>query len=92
VEFSNGERDAVLSGPDFADPEKTVYSRVVWTKPEDGSFYYCTATYGCETPDQTLAGDDDDENHVCDAPMVDETDLDGVGCGGAFPWSLLTQE
>jgi hypothetical protein len=90
VEFSNAERYAVLGGPDLADSEKTVYSRVVWTAPDGDSFYVCTASYGCETPELTATGDDDDKNKVCDPPMPDETDLDGAGCGG-FSWTKLTK-
>lgn len=91
VAYSNGDREAVLSGPDFTDPEKTVFSRVVWTEPADGIFYYCTATFGCETAELTATGDDDDDNKVCDPPMVDETDLDGAGCAG-FSWTKLSKE
>jgi hypothetical protein len=90
VEFSNAERYAVLSGADYMEPEKTVYSRVVWTAPEGDSFYACTASFGCETPELTATGDDDDENKVCNPPMPDETDLDGKGCAG-FPWTKLTK-
>jgi hypothetical protein len=90
VEFSNAERHAVLKGADYIDPEKTVYSRNVWTAPEGDSFYFCTASYGCETPELTATGDDDDDNKVCDPPMPDETDLDGNGCGG-FSWTKLTK-
>jgi hypothetical protein len=90
VEFSNSERYAVLSGADFTDPEKTVYSRIVWTEPEGDSFYFCTATFGCETAELTATGDGDDENMICDAPMPDETDLD-KGCDG-FSWTQLTKQ
>ena len=90
VEFSNSERYAVLSGADFADPEKTVYSRVVWTEPEGDSFYFCTATFGCETPELTATGDGDDENMTCDAPTPDAPDMD-KGCGG-FPWTELSKQ
>lgn len=90
VEFSNAERYAVLGGADLVDPEKTVYSRAVWTAPAGDSFYVCTASFGCETPELTMTGDGDDENQVCDPPMPDETDLDGKGCGG-FSWTKLTK-
>jgi hypothetical protein len=90
VDFSNAERYAVLSGADYEEPEKTVYSRVVWTAPQDDSFYFCTASYRCETPELTATGDDDDENMVCDPPMPDETDLDAKGCAG-FPWTKLSK-
>ncbi len=89
LEFSNAERQAVLEGPDYMDPAKSVYSRNAWTAPEGDSVYFCTATFGCETPELTLTGDDDEENGICNAPMPDETDLD-AGCAG-FPWTKLTK-
>jgi hypothetical protein len=90
VEFSNDDRHAVLAGPDYMDPAKTVYSRNVWTAPAGDSVYFCTATFGCETPELTLTGDGDDDNGVCNPPMVDETDLEGAGCGN-FSWTKLTK-
>jgi hypothetical protein len=90
VEFSNSERYAVLSGPDFMDPEKTVYSRNVWTEPAGDSFYFCTATFSCETVELTASGDGDDESIACNATMPDETDLEGEGCAG-FPWTKLSK-
>jgi hypothetical protein len=90
IEFSNDERRVVLEGADYVDPAKTVYSRIVWTAPAGDSVYFCTATFGCETPELTLTGDDDDENGVCNPPTPDATDLDGAGCEG-FPWTKLTK-
>ena len=90
VEFSNSERYAVLSGADFTDPDKTVYSRVVWTEPEGDSFYFCTATFGCETVELTATGYGDEETITCNAPMPDQTDMD-KGCGG-FSWTALSKK
>jgi len=90
VEFSNAERYAVRRSPDDAEYLPGTYDYTVWTAPEGDSFYVCTASYGCETPELAATGDDDDENKVCDPPMPDETDLDGKGCGG-FSWTKLTK-
>jgi len=90
VEFSNGERYAVLSGPDLTDPDKTVYSRNYWTKPENDAFYFCTATFGCETAELTATGDDDPDNKVCDAPTPDANDY-GTGCNH-FSWTQLAKK
>lgn len=83
VNFDNDENVLITKGPDFMDPEKDVYSRIVWTEPEDGSFYYCTVLFGIET--QTAA-----ENMTGTA---DATDPESAGCGDSgFPWTKLTEQ
>ncbi len=75
VSFDNDENVLVSKGPDFMDPTKEVYSRVVWTEVEDGSFYSCTALFGIETQAEA-------EN----PPGVADPDDLTTGCGeSGFP-------
>jgi hypothetical protein len=53
VEFSNDARYAIRKAPDDAAYYPSTFDKVVWTKPAGGSFYYCTAIYGCATADDT---------------------------------------
>ncbi len=83
VRFDNEQNSLVSKGPDFMDPEKDVFSRVVWTEPEGGSFYYCTVLYGRETLSEALI----------DAGVADPSDPEAGGCGdGDFPWTRLSEQ
>jgi hypothetical protein len=80
VSFDNDENVLVSKGPDFMDPLKEVYSRVVWTEVEDGSFYSCTALFGIET-----------EAEAENTPGVADPDDLTTGCGeSGFPWTKFT--
>jgi hypothetical protein len=93
AEFDNGTRYAIVQGPDGG-----TFSYTVWTKPEDDTFYYCSANYFCPTAEAARNGDDSVEG--CSAPTFDETaDLDTTGCGvgtpdspGGFSWTKLTKQ
>ena len=80
VHFDNEANVLVSMGPDFTDPEKDVYSRIVWTEPERGSFYYCIVLFGRETLSEALV-----EEGVADA-----SEPEIAGCGDSnFPWTQL---
>lgn len=57
------------------------YSKLLWTAPESGEFYYCTVTFG----EETLEAARDTSK------MADEAALDTDGCGG-FSWTKLTDK
>jgi hypothetical protein len=86
VEYSNDERSAVLLTPADASFNPGTYEQYVWTKPADGSFYYCTASFGCASADQAKNGPADE---TCTLNDVDPADLEDKGCGG-FSWTKLT--
>ncbi len=54
------------------------FSRNDWTIDETGQLRYCTAAFSAATAEDAVAAD-----------LSDTSDLDGVGCGGMFPWSAL---
>lgn len=54
------------------------FARYDWDIDGDGNLRYCSAVFGAETLQAAI-----------DAPPSDRDDLDGVGCGGMFAWSLL---
>lgn len=54
------------------------FSRNDWTFDDAGLLRYCTAAFGAATAEDAVAAD-----------LSDTSDLDGVGCGGMFPWSTL---
>lgn len=86
VEYSNDDRSAVLLAPDDAAFNPSTYSAIVWTAVDSGSFYYCAASFGCASAEQAKNGPSDD---TCTVSDVDDTDLDGQGCGG-FAWTELS--
>ncbi len=55
------------------------YTRYDWAIDGDDNLRYCAATFAEETLQEAI-----------DAPPSDRDDFDGTGCGGAFPWSLLS--
>jgi hypothetical protein len=97
-EFSNSERYAIRKSPFDG-----TFDRVVWTKPENGEFYYCTVIFGCETADLTESGVSADGAAgaagaggaggvpQCQLSPVSDADPDHGGCG-AFPWTKLTHQ
>jgi hypothetical protein len=91
TEFSNSERYAIRKAPKDAAYSPNTYDRVLWTKPEGGSFYYCTVIYGCETAAQTEKGDGDASSTTCKLSEVDDSDPANGGCG-TFAWSKLSAQ
>ncbi len=55
------------------------YGRHDWAVDGDGQLRLCTGAFGEATLQDAI-----------DAPASDTSDFDGVGCGGAFSWSILT--
>lgn len=82
VRYDNEANVLITQGPDFEDPELDVFSRVLWTEPEDGSFYYCTVAYGLETLADALN----------DTTTADASDPDAAGSCGAGSWTKLTEQ
>jgi len=62
-----------------AEGEDGTYGRHDWTVDDDGQLRLCTGAFGEATLQDAI-----------DAPASDAEDLDGIGCGGAFSWSILT--
>lgn len=93
LEFSNTERFAIVSGPAWDDADKTVFDRLVWTKPDGDVFYSCTVSFGCATAEETAEGNgNDDDMGTCDAPVADESELE-TGCGASgFSWTKYTKQ
>uniref|UniRef100_A0A7S0P551 Uncharacterized protein n=1 Tax=Calcidiscus leptoporus TaxID=127549 RepID=A0A7S0P551_9EUKA len=56
-----------------------LFSRFDWTTDHDNKVYMCQSVYDADSTDTAT-----------NAETADVNDLDGVGCGGAFPWSALT--
>jgi hypothetical protein len=91
VTYSNSDRSAVVKAPDDAAFNPSTFSKIVWTKVSGGSFYYCTASYGCASAALTETGDGDDEPG-CEPPVADSAAPELAGCGASgFPWSKLTK-
>ncbi|MEQ9500810.1 MAG: hypothetical protein RIT81_28325 [Deltaproteobacteria bacterium] len=78
VEFDNDANFAITQSPadDMFNPNK--FSKIVWTEPANGGFFYCQVTFGEDTAEAAKNTTEmaDDSN-----PTVD-------GCSG-FPWTEL---
>jgi hypothetical protein len=82
IEYDNDENFAVTQNPDDAEFDASLFNKNVWTEPaEDGSFYYCTVTYGEETAEAARNTDQ----------TADDTDPANGGCAG-FSWTKLTPQ
>ncbi len=55
------------------------YGRHDWAFDDDGQLRLCTGSFGAKSLQEAI-----------DAPPSNADDFDGVGCGGAFSWSILT--
>jgi len=82
VRYDNESNVLITKGPDFEDPEVDVFGRVLWTEPEDGSFYYCTIAFGLETLADALV----------DTTTADPSDPEAAGSCGAGSWTKLTEQ
>jgi hypothetical protein len=78
IEFDNEAKYAILQNPPDAEWNPDAYSRVVWTEPEDGSFFYCTVAFGLETLEEARES----------TATADATDPESGGCGD-FEWTRL---
>jgi hypothetical protein len=76
VEFSNDDNDAILLSEDGT------YGRNVWTEIDDGSFFYCSVSFGKASADEAIS----------ESQLFDDGDPENVGCGDMdAPWSMLTR-
>jgi hypothetical protein len=84
IEYDNATNIVITQNPDGDDPQlfPNAYSRIVYTDPQGGAFYYCTSDFGLETLEEAREA----------MGKADVTDLD-AGCGDSgFPWTKLTQK
>jgi hypothetical protein len=79
VDFDNEENVAITRNAEDAEFNPGKYNRLVWTEPEDDSFYYCWVDFGLDTEEEAL-----DSDAAADASMPDER-----GCGTS-PWTRLS--
>ena len=80
VEYDNAENVAITQNPDDAQHNPSTFSRLVWTDPQDGTFYYCTVAFNLATLEEAQGS----------TATADDTDLEGAGCGG-FAWTKMTR-
>jgi hypothetical protein len=76
VSFDNAANVAITQNPadDPWGPSK--FSKVVWTEPTDGAFYYCIVDFGLATAAEAEAS----------TKNADDTSPQTSGCG-SFPWT-----
>lgn len=77
IEFDNQENFAVTEGEDFETGEPA-FSKVVWTEPADGEWWYCTVDFGLDSAEAAL-----NTEKSADASNPSES-----GCGD-FPWTQM---
>jgi hypothetical protein len=66
--------------PCDADYNPGRFTKIVYTQPQNDTFYYCMVVYDAKTLAEAQASD----------KSADQEDLEG-GCGASFPWSKLTR-
>jgi hypothetical protein len=78
ISYDNDENFAVTQQPadDMFNPSK--FSKVVWTEPAEGRFYYCTVDFGLATAAEAEAS----------TKTADASDPATGGCSG-FSWTRL---
>jgi hypothetical protein len=81
VDYDN-EDNVVIRESAGEDQAASAFSKIVFTDPDDDSFYFCIVAFDLESLAEAQASE----------ATADATDLDGKGCGGAFPWSKLTKK
>jgi hypothetical protein len=79
VKFDADKRWAVTQNPASDKYNPSQFSKIVWTAPVGGSFYYCTVDYGLATADLAQAT----------TKTFDDSAPDQKGCAG-FAWTKLT--
>lgn len=79
VSFDNDENVAITQNADDAEFNPGKFNRIVWTEPEDDSFYYCWVAFALDTEQEAL-----DSDATADASAPDES-----GCGD-FAWTKLS--
>lgn len=66
-----------VAGEDAGMPGTFV--RFDWAYDDEGTLYYCNTVYDATSLDAAI-----------EAPLADATDPASTGCGGMFPWTMLT--
>ena len=84
ISYDNTANEAITQGAPTEDDAGVemdgTFSKIVWTEPEDGAFYYCFVAY----LEPTAAAAD-----AASMP-ADDSDPDTGGCGDSdFPWTKL---
>ncbi len=79
VKLDAAGRTAIVQNPATAKYNPSQFSKLAWTAPASGSFYYCTVDYGLATAELASAT----------TKTADDSAPDKSGCGG-FPWTKLT--
>ena len=78
-DWDNDANWAVTRNPDDAQYFPGTYSKLVWTEPTAGSFYYCYVDFGKDTVEAARTS----------TQAADASDPDTTGCGG-FSWTKLS--
>jgi hypothetical protein len=84
ISFDNTANEAITQGAPTEDDAGVemdgTFSKIVWTEPEDGAFYYCFVAFLQPTAAAADAA----------SMPADDSDPDNGGCGdGDFPWTKL---
>lgn len=77
--FDNTKRWAITQNADDDQYNPSKFSKVVWTAPSGGSFYYCMVDFGLDSLALAQAT----------TKTADDSDPDKSGCGG-FSWTKLS--
>ena len=78
--FDNAANVAFTQNPVDAQYDPSKFSKLVWTEPTAGSFYYCTVDFGLDSLAAAQAS----------TKTADSSQPDTGGCGG-FSWTKLSQ-
>lgn len=76
VSFSNQENVAITQNPPDDPWGPSLFSKLVWTEPVAGEFYYCFVDFGRATADEAAASEN----------VADASDPETSGCG-PFSWT-----
>ncbi len=84
ISYDNTANEAITQGAPTEDDAGVemdgTFSKIVWTEPENGAFYYCFVAYLEPTATAAIAA----------SMPADDSDPDNGGCGdGDFPWTKL---
>lgn len=79
VRYDNALNIAITKNADDATYNPGKFSKIVWTEPSDGSFYYCTIDFGLDSADAAAAS----------TKVANDTSPETTGCG-SFPWTKLS--
>ncbi|MEE2835865.1 MAG: hypothetical protein VYB65_07610 [Myxococcota bacterium] len=80
ISFDNASNMAITQAPADDEFNPSAYSKIRWTEPVDGRFFYCTVAFGQATEQDAVDAED----------TSDANDLSGEGCGG-FAWTLMRE-